>query len=71
MTSERSALTRFFLGIWHVIDGARKLVLNFIFLLIMYFVVLAVMDAGDTVIIKRDTALFCSRLPSRSVQKPA
>jgi len=57
MTSERSALTRFFLGIWHVIDGARKLVLNFIFLLIMYFVVLAVMDAGDTVIIKRDTAL--------------
>jgi protease-4 len=57
MTSERSALTRFFLGIWHVIDGARKLVLNFIFLLIMYFVVLAVMDAGDTVIIKQDTAL--------------
>ncbi len=57
MTSERSALTRFFLGIWHVIDGARKLVLNFIFLLILYFVVLAVMDTGDTVIIKQDTAL--------------
>jgi protease-4 len=57
MTSERSALTRFFLGIWHLIDGARKLVLNFIFLLILYFVVLAVMDTGDTVIIKQDTAL--------------
>ncbi len=57
MTSERSALTRFFLGIWHVIDGARKLVLNLIFLLIMYFVVLAVIDTGDTVIIKQDTAL--------------
>ena len=57
MTSERSALTRFFLGIWHVIDGARKLALNLIFLLIMYFVVLAVIDTGDTVIIKQDTAL--------------
>jgi len=57
MTSERSAFTRFFLGIWHVIDGARKLVLNLIFLLIMYFVVLAVIDTGDTVIIKQDTAL--------------
>jgi protease-4 len=57
MTSQRSALTRFFLGIWHLIDGARKLVLNFIFLLILYFVVLAVMDTGDTVIIKQDTAL--------------
>jgi protease-4 len=57
MTSERSALTRFFLGIWHVIDGARKLVLNLIFLLIMYFVVLAVIDTDDTVIIKQDTAL--------------
>jgi len=57
MTSERSALTRFFLGIWHVIDGARKLALNLIFLLIMYFVVLAVIDTGDAVIIKQDTAL--------------
>jgi protease-4 len=57
MTSKRSALARFFLGIWHLIDGARKLVLNFIFLLILYFVVLAVIDTDDTVIIKQDTAL--------------
>ena len=57
MTSERSALTRFFLGIWHVIDGARKLLLNFIFLLIVYFVVMAVIDSSDTVIIRQDTAL--------------
>ncbi len=57
MTSERSALTRFFLGIWYVINGARKLVLNLLFLLIMYFVVLAVIDTGDTVIIKKNTAL--------------
>jgi protease-4 len=57
MTSERSALSRFFLGIWRVIDGARKLALNLIFLLIVYFVVLAVIDTGDTVIIKKNTAL--------------
>ncbi len=57
MTSERSALTRFFVGIWHAIDGARKLVLNLIFLLILYLVVLAVMDVEETVIIKQDTAL--------------
>ena len=57
MASIRSALTRFFLGIWYVIDGTRKLVLNFIFLLILYFVVLAVIDTDDTVIIKQDTAL--------------
>ena len=58
MTTERSALTRFFLGIWHLIDGARKLLLNIIFLLIMYFVVLAFIETGDTVIIKQDTALL-------------
>jgi len=57
MTSERSALTRFFLGTWHVINGARKLVLNLIFLAILYFVVLAVIDTDETVIIKQDTAL--------------
>ena len=57
MTTERSALTRFFLGIWHLIDGARKLLLNIIFLLIMYFVVLAFIETGETVIIKQDTAL--------------
>ena len=57
MTSKRSALARFFLGIWHLIDGARKLVLNVIFLLILYFVVLVVIDTDDTVVIKQDTAL--------------
>lgn len=57
MTSKRSALARFFLGIWHLIDGARKLVLNVVFLLILYFVVLVVIDTDDTVIIKQDTAL--------------
>jgi protease-4 len=58
MTSERSALTRFFLGIWHVIDGARKLVLNLVFLLILYVVVLTFIDTDDTLIIQPDTALL-------------
>jgi len=57
MSSDRSVLTRFFLGIWHVIDGTRKLALNLVFLLIVYFVFLVVMDTTDTVIIKQDTAL--------------
>jgi protease-4 len=57
MTSERSALTRFILGIWHIIDGTRKLLLNFVFLVIVYFVVLVVIDTDETVIIKQDTAL--------------
>ncbi len=57
MASERSTLARFFLGIWHLIDGTRKLVLNLIFLLILYFVVLAFMDADETLIIQPDTAL--------------
>lgn len=57
MTSERSTLARFFLGIWHVIDGARKLVLNLLFLLIMYFVILAFIDTDETLMIQPDTAL--------------
>jgi protease-4 len=57
MASERSTLARFFLGIWHLIDGTRKLVLNLVFLLILYFVVLAFMDTDETLIIQPDTAL--------------
>jgi len=57
MTSERSAFTRFFLGIWHTIDGVRKVLLNVIFLLILYVVVLAVIDTDDKLIIKENTAL--------------
>jgi protease-4 len=57
MSSERSIITRFFLGIWHFIDGARKLVLNLVFLLILYFVVMAFIDTGETLIIHPDTTL--------------
>lgn len=57
MNTERSTLTRFLLGIWHFIDGARKLVLNLVFLLILYFVVLAVISTDDVLIVQSDTAL--------------
>lgn len=58
MKSERSFIARFFLGIWRFIDGARKLVLNLVFLLIMFVVVMAMVDTEETLIIKPDTALI-------------
>jgi protease-4 len=57
MNSEPSIFARFFLGTWRVIDGARKLVLNLVFLVILYIVVMAFIDAGDTLMIQPDTAL--------------
>lgn len=57
MNSDRSFISRFFGGIWRFIDGTRKVVLNLVFLLIVYFIVMAVMDADDTLIVKPDTAL--------------
>ena len=58
MTADRSIISRFFLGIWHLIDGARKVVLNLVFLLILYFVAMAFIDSGDTLLIQPDTALI-------------
>lgn len=58
MKSERSLITRFFLGIWRFIDGARKLVLNLVFLLIMFIVIMAMLDTEETLIVKPDTALI-------------
>lgn len=57
MTSERSVFARFFIGIWRVIDGTRKVVLNLVFLLILYLVLVALLDSGETLIIQPDTAL--------------
>jgi len=58
MTAKRSIISRFFMGIWRVLDGARKLVLNLVFLLILYFVAMALIDVEDTLIIQPDTALI-------------
>jgi protease-4 len=58
MTSNRSAISRFFLGIWRLIDGARKLALNLVFLIIAYIVVIALIDTDEAFTIKPDTALI-------------
>jgi protease-4 len=58
MTSNRSIFSRLFRALWNVIDGARKVVLNLIFLFILYLVFLAFIDSTDTLIIQPDTALI-------------
>ena len=57
MKSERSVVTRFFLGIWHIIDGARKLVLNLLFFAIAWIFIMALIDTDEALIVEPDTAL--------------
>jgi len=57
MNSQRSVIARIFGGAWRVLDGARKQVLNLVFLLLLYLLVLAFIDSGETLIIQPDTAL--------------
>jgi protease-4 len=58
MTTDRSLFSRFFRGTWRFIDGTRKLFLNLIFLFVLYIIVLALMDSGETLLIQPDTALL-------------
>ena len=58
MTSDRSTISRFFHGIWRLIDGTRKLALNLVFLIILYIVVIALMDTDEAFSIQPDTALI-------------
>jgi protease-4 len=57
MSSERSILTRFFIAIWNIIDGTRKLILNLVFFAIFFFVVAALVDSGEPLGLQGDTAL--------------
>ena len=57
MTSDKSLFSRMLLGIWHLVDGTRKVVLNLIFFFILYLVVIALIDSDETLIIQPDTAL--------------
>ncbi|MEJ2382916.1 MAG: signal peptide peptidase SppA [Xanthomonadales bacterium] len=57
MNKERSLPARILLGIWRVIDGARKFALNLVFFLIVYLVIVALIDSGDHLIVQPDTAL--------------
>jgi len=56
MTNERSFMARFALGIWHFINGARKVFLNLLFLLFLYFVFVA-LQPPETFRLKPDTTL--------------
>ncbi len=60
LKQERSAFSRFFLTLWRFIDGARKLVLNAVFLLILFFVVMAFVHSGNSLILQPKTALVIS-----------
>jgi protease-4 len=42
MANERSFLVKFALGIWHFVNGSRKVFLNLLFLLFLYFVYIAI-----------------------------
>ncbi len=55
--TERSALTRFFLVIWKIIDGARKLVLNAVFLLLLFLLGMVFIGSSDALLLQPDTAL--------------
>jgi len=55
---QRSVFARFFIGIWNFIDGARRLVLNLLFLLIVGLIILAFISSSDTRVLQSTTALL-------------
>jgi len=56
MANERSFPVKFALGIWHFVNGSRKVFLNLLFLLFMYFVIISLQPA-DTLRLKPDATL--------------
>ena len=56
MANERSFPVRFALGVWHFINGSRKVFLNLLFLLFMYFAFVA-LQAPETFRLKPDSTL--------------
>jgi protease-4 len=56
MANERSFLVRLMAGIWHFINGSRKVFLNLLFLMFLYFVYLAIQPA-ETFRLKPDSTL--------------
>jgi protease-4 len=56
MANERSFPIRFALGVWHFINGSRKVFLNLLFLLFLYFLFIA-FQAPDTFRLKPDSTL--------------
>ena len=56
MTSERSFPAKFVLGVWHFINGSRKVFLNLLFLFFVYLVYIAV-QPPETFRLKPDSTL--------------
>jgi protease-4 len=56
MANERSFPVRFALGVWHFINGSRKVFLNLLFLLFLYFVFIT-LQAPETYRLKSDSTL--------------
>ena len=56
MANERSLPVKFLLGIWHFINGSRKVFLNVLFLLFVYLVFVAV-KPPETFRLKPDSTL--------------
>lgn len=57
MANERSLPARIGLGIWHFINGSRKVFLNLLFLLFLYFMYLVFFSSAETLRLKPDTTL--------------
>ena len=57
MKKDPSLPVRILRGIWRMIDVARKVVLNLVFFLILYVVIVALIDSGDHLLVQPDTAL--------------
>lgn len=58
MSQSDSGLKQFFTVVWRIVNGARKLFLNLLFLLLLFFVVLAMMAPGKQPIrLQSDTTL--------------
>lgn len=56
MADERSFLVKFGLGVWHLINGTRKVFLNLLFLLFIYFLYIA-LQPPETFRLKPDSTL--------------
>ena len=58
MSKDRSMFVRALLGVWHFINGARKVFLNVLFLLVLFAVVVVLMEPEKTVRLQSDTTLL-------------
>jgi protease-4 len=57
MVKERSLPAKFVLGVWHFINGSRKVFLNLLFLLFMYAIYATLMQPAEQLRLKPDTTL--------------